>query len=209
MTMIPELVFLDLETTGLEPTRDSILEIGIVVVDGLSLSKLSAWSALVQPPWHALRRTDARHAAERRRLGEYVYRMHEKSGLLAALSASDASVLPLCDAEQQACEFLTRWGIEYGKATIAGFCPQFDMGFLKAHMPTLAGWFDYRHVDVSTIRGVVRRWVGPEIDAHMKARAGETDHRAVADCFEAINELAFYKQFMDLDGLRKQIGGAQ
>lgn len=190
----PRLVFLDLETTGLDPNRDSILELGFIVVTGTTLSNMAQSGWLVEPPW-------AHPEGARRKLGDYVFDMHTKSGLLHDLREEH---FKLVQVERAACETLHRLGFEYGKATLAGYCPQFDHSFLKVHMPTLAGWFDYRHVDVSTLRGLMRRWLGPEIDAYSKAH-GETKHRALDDCREAISELAFYKQFIDLDGMRKAV----
>jgi len=194
MTLDTLLVFLDLETTGLHPTRDTILEIGICVVDGVSLQSTAYWSKNVEPPW-------AHPSGARLRLGGYVFDMHTKSGLLSELN--DGYFVSLQEAERGACSFLAGLEIAYGSATIAGFCPQFDMAFLKEHMPTLAGWIDYRHVDVSTLRGLVRRWVGPQVDTYFPSAS--VRHRAIDDCLAALDELRFYRSFLDLDGLRKTL----
>jgi len=196
----PRLVFLDLETTGLDPERCHILEIGVVIVDPVTLKPLRSpgrqefpllQRCVVEPPWRYY------GVAARKALGDYVFEMHTKSGLLAELSCCS-----LADAERTVCDVLHEAGIPYGSATLAGFCPQFDMAFLKRHMPTLAGWFDYRHVDVSTLRGLVRRWASPEIDDFLREKNGETKHRTIEDCYEAISELQFYRQFIDVEKIK-------
>lgn len=196
----PRLVFLDLETTGLDPERCHILEIGVVIVDPVTLEPLRSprrqefpllQRCVVEPPWRYY------GVAARKALGDYVFEMHTKSGLLAELSCCS-----LTDAERIVCDVLHEAGIPYGSATLAGFCPQFDMAFLKRHMPTLAGWFDYRHIDVSTLRGLVRRWASPEIDDFLREKNGETKHRTIEDCYEAISELQFYRQFIDVEKIK-------
>lgn len=202
----PRLVFLDLETTGLDPERCHILEIGVVIVDPATLEPLRRpprvldeqeltmlRRCVLEPPWGYY------DAAARKMLGDYVFEMHTKSGLLEALESQGYL---LTAAEQQICDVLHDAGIPYGSATLAGFCPQFDMAFLKRHMPTLAGWFDYRHVDVSTLRGLVRRWASPEIDDFLREKNGETKHRTIEDCYEAISELQFYRQFIDVEKIK-------
>lgn len=205
-----QLVFLDLETTGLHPQRDAILEIGIALVHPVGMTTHSTFRSLVEPPWGSRvvgMPKPAREAIIRQHLDGVVFDMHTKSGLLQELaeSAGDGRLRYVEAVERAFCTYLSDAGIEYGAATIAGFCPQFDMGFLKVHMPVLAGWFDYRMLDVSSYRSAMRRWVGPEIDAYFKRLHPETKHRVIADCHEAIDELCFYKRFIDLDGMRKDI----
>lgn len=199
------LVFLDLETTGLEPKNDKILEIGIMLVDPLTMQVEGPdYTACVWPEGWS---TGAPVAAQLYKHNRFVHDMHMKSGLLEDLRDPLRASLNLSAArvERDVCLFFVEQGIEYGRATIAGFCPHFDLSFLKEHMPTLHGWFDYRIVDVSTIRGLVRRWVGPQVDDYFKAK-GETKHRALDDCEEARKELAFYaKHLFDVDGFRKVI----
>jgi len=189
----PRLVFLDLETTGLSAEHDSILEIGIVIVDlRQSWEPLAQWSTLVKAKPAALAM-----------MSDYVRAMHEQSGLLAALDGG----VSLGEAESAATHFLNDQHFEYGTATLSGYGPHFDRAFLHKHTPTLHGCFDYRMVDVSTLRGLVRRLVDPNIDESiLPVLAGGPKHRAISDCYAALNELCYYgKTLFDCDGLRKAL----
>lgn len=185
----PRLVFLDLETTGLLPGDDVVLEIGIVITD-VRFKVLETWATTIQTP-DAL---DRIHSA-------YVRKMHTESGLLADLPSG---VRCVTDAEVEAIKMLKHAGFKEGTATLAGYCPHFDRSFLHRHMPVLDAFFDYRMIDVSTLRGMARRLVDADIDEKLRTAFGDTKHRTIADCVAALNELEFYvRNFLDLDGLRK------
>jgi oligoribonuclease len=187
----PRLVFLDLETTGLEPEQDAILEIGMVVCDiRESFAPLAEWSVPVKTK-----------PATLAMMSDFVRGMHQMSGVLVALEGG----VSLREAESAAAHFLNEQNFTYGTVTMAGYGPHFDRAFLKKHMPTLHNFFDYRMVDVSTLRGLVRRLVDPDIDSHIApVLAGYQKHRAISDCYAACDELAFYSKYLfDVDGLRK------
>ena len=185
------LVFLDLETTGLNPESDHILEVGIVVTTPDLMWVADPWvNAVLTPNAAALIESD------------YVRTMHAASGLLVAVESGGA----LSEVETAAIRFLSSLNIAPGTATMAGFGPHFDRAFVRKHMPALEAFFDYRMVDVSTLRGLARRLVHENIDARMRSLIGEPKHRAVADCISAISELDFYcKFFLDPEGLRKTL----
>lgn len=189
----PRLVFLDLETTGLEPGQDSILEIGMVVCDiRQSFDPGVRWSVSVKAKPAALAM-----------MSEYVRGMHTMNGVLVALDGG----VSLSEAETAACHFLNTQSFEHGRVTMAGYGPHFDRAFLKKHMPALHDFFDYRMIDVSTIRGLMRRLVDPDIDSRIApVLAGYQQHRAISDCLAALDELAYYsKHLLDVDGLRKAL----
>lgn len=186
----PRLVFLDIETTGLSPESDVILEVGIVVTTPSLTVVGYPWGGAVCTP-------NAESLIE----SEYVRAMHKSSGLLNDVLLSGAS---MAEVETAALRFLMSLDFAPGTATMAGFGPHFDRAFLRAQMPALEAFFDYRMIDVSTLRGLARRLVNPDIDKKLRGVIGEPKHRAVADSFAAISELELYCKFLlDLDGFRK------
>jgi len=185
------LVFLDLETTGLNPETDQILEVGIVVTTPDLKWIDTPWVNVVFTP-NASALIDS----------DFVRTMHASSGLLTATQTGGS----LVEVETGAIRYLSSMNIAPGTATMAGFGPHFDRSFLRKHMPALEAYFDYRMVDVSTLRGIARRLVHEDIDARMRSLIGEPKHRAVADCVAAISELDFYyKFFLDPEGMRKTL----
>lgn len=176
-----QLVFLDLETTGLDPREDHILEMGLILVDGVTLK------AQARAAWQI---RQVRHgdviSSKLCKMDPVVLDMHTQSGLLDACDGPLSS--SLCSAEKE----LLEWFPE-GKLMLAGFSPQFDRAFIEAHMPTLYARLHYRMVDVSTFRECLHTWgVIP------KGKA-VSQHRALPDCEEALEELRIYKH-MILEG---------
>jgi oligoribonuclease len=177
-------VFLDLETTGLSPEADVILEIGIVVVDPVAWDTgRVCWSVPVKAS-----------SLELLRMDDFVREMHTKSGLLSALSDG----VSVGAAETGALGFLVANNFQAKRATMAGYSLHFDRAFLHRHMPSLDKFLDYRMVDVSTIRGLASRYTDPLVEQRIKAIFGEPKHRAIDDCLSAIEELKLYaKNFLD------------
>lgn len=194
-----KLVFLDLETTGLDPQKDNILEVGVLIVDSSSLDrdteKQGDW--LVRPPWMF-------PAAARHFCSSFVLEMHKNSGLLDLLNSYGApnnpeALLPTPrEVEKFVCNFLLEHGIEYGTATLAGNSVHFDKSFLDAKMPVLAGWFHHQIVDVSSIRVLLNRWTGSDLSKYMDKRFGTgfPRHRALNDCHWACEELRMYRRYL-------------
>lgn len=169
------ILFLDLETTGLDPDRDQILEVGGILVDP-DLQELGRLHYLIDPP-----RTT--HMLE-------TIGMHRSSGLIKAMYEEGTG--PIYTAEESILEYLAgEMRITTRSLEIAGFSIQFDRSFLRVHMPRLHGWLSHRMIDVSTLRALQRRWVG-------QPRKQNQAHRAIADCEEAIAELRTYRHLFNV-----------
>jgi oligoribonuclease len=170
------LVWVDLEMTGLDPDRDVIVEVAVLVSDA-ALERLQEGPDLVvAAPAGAL---DA--------MADVVRDMHAKSGLTDAVRAS---TLSLRDAEQQVLEFVRRHVREARVAPLAGNSIGTDRAFLRKQMPTFEAYLHYRNVDVSTVKELARRWY-PEAFAAAPKKGGA--HRALADIHESIGELRHYR----------------
>jgi len=169
------LVWIDLETTGLDPDHDVIVEIATIVTDK-ELTVLEEGPDLVvrQPPevWE--------------RVDPWVSKQHGASGLI---EASKQSAVSLVDAEARTLESV-KTHCPPKRCPLAGNSICFDRRFLIRHMPTLEAYLDYRNVDVSSIKELVRRW-SPRLAAQM---GKASRHRALDDIRESIEELRFYRQ---------------
>ena len=168
------LIWIDLEMTGLDPASDSILEIATVVTD-------RELNVLAEGPEFAIR-----HPLERlQAMDEWNRSQHGKSGLWQRVleSATD-----LATAEALTVDFLTRW-VPAGKSPMCGNSICQDRRFMARHMPELEAYFHYRNLDVSTLKELCRRWK-PEVAKGFEKKA---DHTAMADIRESIAELRYYR----------------
>ena len=175
MAETDRLVWVDLEMTGLDPSRHVIVEIAALVTDG-ELNPLDDGIDLV------VRATEAELA----QMDSFVVNMHTKSGLLPEIPNG----LPLSDAEQVVLDYVKQHVAEPRKAPLAGSSVHVDRGFLAAHMPTFLEFLHYRIVDVSSIKELTRRWY-PEVYAAAPPKEG--NHRALADVVDSIKELSYYR----------------
>jgi oligoribonuclease len=170
------LVWIDLEMTGLDPTRHVILEIAAMVSDG-------ALEQVVQGPDLVLAASEDTLAV----MEPFVAEMHAASGLLDAVRRAR---LDLAEAEAQILDFVRACVPSSRVAPLAGNSVHADRAFLLRHMPTLEGWLHYRNVDVSTVKELARRWYP---DAYASAPEKAKGHRALADIRESIAELRYYR----------------
>ncbi|MFY8273679.1 oligoribonuclease [Pseudoalteromonas sp. SSDWG2] len=168
------LVWLDLEMTGLEPEHDRILEIATIVTD-------SDLNILAQGPVIAIHQSDELLDG----MDEWCTNQHGKSGLTDRVKASQVS-------EQQAMEetlaFLEQW-VPKGVSPLCGNSIGQDRRFLVRYMPELDNYFHYRSIDVSTIKELARRWQ-PEVLAKVKKQGS---HLALDDIKDSIMELQVYR----------------
>jgi oligoribonuclease len=168
------LVWLDMEMTGLDPDRDRILEIAIVVTD-------SRLAIVAEGPVVVVRQPDRVLDA----MDEWNRSTHGRSGLIDRVRAAGVAE---ADAEERLLAFLA--GHVPAKASpMCGNSICQDRRFLARWMPALEDHFHYRNLDVSTLKELCRRW-RPEI---AKAFAKETKHTALADVYESIDELKHYR----------------
>lgn len=168
------LVWLDMEMSGLDPQRDRILELALVVTN--SELQLIAESAVwvVHQPEEVLAGMD-----------EWNKKTHGKSGLIDKVRAS---TLDEAAVEAQALDFLKRY-VPQGKSPMCGNSVCQDRRFMARYMPRLEAYFHYRNLDVSTLKELCRRWA-PAIAKGVEKKGR---HEALADIYESIEELKYYR----------------
>jgi oligoribonuclease len=167
---------MDLEMTGLEPRRDVIVEIATLVTD-------DDLEIVEEGPDLVLGVDDAALAG----MEEVVRQMHERSGLLAAISSSTVTV---AEAAEGTLAFIRKHVPEPRKAPLCGNSIGTDRRFLAAYMPEVEDYLHYRCIDVSTIKELARRWY-PEAFAAAPRKAGA--HRALDDIKESVTELKYWR----------------
>jgi oligoribonuclease len=168
------LIWIDLEMTGLDPERDSILEIATVITDG-------ELETLAEGPEIAIHHPQAVLEA----MDEWNRRQHRASGLWERVLASRVS---LAEAEEETLRFLERW-VPAGVSPMCGNSICQDRRFLARLMPRLERHFHYRQIDVTTLKELARRWA-PQVLAGFTKNGG---HRALADVRESIAELRYLR----------------
>jgi oligoribonuclease len=171
------LVWMDLEMTGLDPVRNTIVEIATVITD-------DDLEILAEGPDLVVRTTQEQLDS----MDQIVRDMHTRSGLLDAIAAS---TLTLEDAGAQTLEFLRTHVPEAGTVPLCGSSIGTDRRFLAAQLPEIENWLHYRCVDVSALKELCRRWYPKVFKAAPPKR---TTHRALDDIRESIAELEYYRK---------------
>jgi oligoribonuclease len=174
--MPPMLAWIDLEMTGLDPARHTIIEIASLVTDDDLVVVGEGPDLVVHATPEQLAEMD-----------EYVLAMHTRSGLLAAM---ETSKLTLADAGAETLAFLKKHIPEPQTVPLAGNSIGTDRRFLAALLPEVDDYLHYRSVDVSTVKELCRRW-RPEVYKAAPDKKGS--HRALADIRESVCELAYYR----------------
>jgi len=169
------LIWLDLEMTGLDPERNRIIEIGLVITN-------NALEIVAEAPVIAVYQPDDVLDA----MDEWNRSTHGRSGLIERVRASTVTE---AEAEGVMLAFLEQW-IPKGVSPMCGNTVSQDRRFLRRHMPRFEGWFHYRDLDVSTLKELAKRW-NPEVFKGVK-KAGV--HTALADILESIEELRHYRE---------------
>lgn len=169
------LIWIDLEMTGLDPERDRIIEIATVVTDPkLNIIAEGPVFAISQPQI-LLDQMD-----------EWNTRQHHQSGLVQRVKDSEVSER---EAENKTLDFLSRY-LDKGKSPMCGNSICQDRRFLYRYMPELASFFHYRNLDVSTLKELVKRWRPRLMGGFNK----ESKHLALEDIKDSIDELNYYRQ---------------
>jgi oligoribonuclease len=168
------LVWVDMEMTGLVPETDRIIEVAAIVTDS-DLNVLAVSEAI------AVHQTDETLAL----MDNWNQKTHGNSGLIARVKASTISE---AQAQARLLEFMKPW-VGKGKTPMAGNSICQDRRFMARYMPELEAYFHYRNLDVSTVKELCKRWQ-PEIAKGFKKRSA---HTAIADIEESIEELRYYR----------------
>jgi oligoribonuclease len=171
------LIWIDMEMTGLVPDADRIIEIALLVTD-------SQLNLIAEGPVLVVRQPDEVLAA----MDSWNRSVHAKSGLVDKVKAA---TLDEAAAERQCLEFLS----QYVPASMSPMCGNSicqDRRFLARWMPKLEAFFLYRNLDVSTLKELVKRWKPELVKEMMKLKQGK--HEALADIYESIEELKFYRK---------------
>ncbi|HEY9201646.1 MAG TPA: oligoribonuclease [Gammaproteobacteria bacterium] len=169
------LIWIDLEMTGLEPQRDVIIEIATIVTD-------KQLNILAEGPMLAIHQSDEILNG----MDEWCTTQHGKSGLTQRVKDS---TLNEAMAEKQTIEFLQQY-VPAGASPMCGNTICQDRRFLANYMPALEEFFHYRNLDVSTIKELARRWAPEVYNGFTK----DSSHLAMDDIKDSINELLYYRE---------------
>ena len=169
------LIWIDLEMTGLEPERDFIIEIATVVTD-------AHLNILAEGPVFAIHQSEGLIAG----MDEWNTRQHNQSGLVKRVQDS---AITEAQAEKETIMFLQQY-IEKGKSPMCGNTICQDRRFLCKYMPDLAAFFHYRNLDVSTLKELAIRWRPQLLSGIVK----QSKHLALDDIKDSIEELIYYRQ---------------
>jgi len=169
------LVWLDCEMSGLDPEKERLLEIAVVITGPDLTPRVEGTVLVIHQSNELLAGMDAWNKGT-----------HGKSGLIDKVKAS---TLTEAQAEEQLIEFIKKY-VSKGVAPMCGNTIGQDRRFLLKYLPKLEGWFHYRNLDVSTLKELSKRWK-PEVYASFKK---QQSHTALADVHESIDELAHYRE---------------
>jgi oligoribonuclease len=175
------LIWVDLEMTGLDPERDVVIEIATIITD-------TNLNTLAEGPVIALHQSDARLDG----MDEWNTTHHNRSGLVDRVKASKHTEQSATDAT---IAFMEQW-VPRGASPMCGNSICQDRRFMARHLPQLESFFHYRNLDVSTLKILMQRW-RPELESGF-TKTGT--HLALDDIRESIEEMRYYREhFLRLD----------
>ena len=175
MTNRNNLIWLDLEMTGLDPETDLIIEVAILVTD-------SDLTVLAEGPCVAIHQSQAVLEG----MDDWCTRTHTASGLVERIRSSTLSI---SEVDAQVAEFIGQW-VPKGASPLCGNSISHDRRFVRRYMPALEAHLHYRNIDVSTIKELVKRWAPGQRGAPKKKGL----HLALDDIRESVAELAWYRK---------------
>lgn len=169
------LVWLDMEMTGLSPDHNVILEVAVVITDSqLNIIAESPSYAILQPK------------SELDKMDKWNVNTHTKSGLLSRIESSGVE---LAFAEKEILKLIKIY-LPKGTSPLCGNTIHQDRKFIVRYMPLLEEYLHYRNIDVSTIKELAKRWYPNIMDGFKK----HNKHEALADIHESIEELKYYRE---------------
>jgi oligoribonuclease len=169
------LIWVDLEMTGLDPERDVVIEIATIITD-------TNLNTLAEGPVIALHQSDARLDA----MDEWNTTHHNRSGLVDRVKASEHTEQSATD---ETIAFMEQW-VPRGASPMCGNSICQDRRFMARHLPQLESFFHYRNLDVSTLKILMQRW-RPELESGF-TKTGT--HLALDDIRESIEEMRYYRE---------------
>ena len=169
------LVWVDMEMTGLEPDTDRIIEVAVVVTD-------MHLNVLAEGPVFAIHQSDETLD----KMDNWNKGTHGRSGLIDRVKASTVTE---AQAEEELIAFMKKW-VPKGKSPMCGNTIGQDRRFMVRYMPKLEAFFHYRNIDVSTLKELGKRWNPAMVSAFKKHQM----HTALADIIESIEELKYYRE---------------
>ncbi len=175
--MTANLVWMDLEMTGLQPELDVILEMATIITDG-------DLNVIAEGPVFTIAQPEAKLEG----MDEWNQKHHRASGLLERVRTEGVAQT---EAEATTLAFIEQH-VQRHEAPLCGNTIWQDRRFLTRYMPTLEGYLYYRNIDVSSIKELARRW-RPEL---LKGFTKKNEHTALADIRESIAELAYYREHL-------------
>lgn len=175
------LVWIDLEMTGLNPDMDVILEIATIITDSELNIIAEGPEIIINQPEEKLLIMD-----------EWVRKVHQRSGLIDAVRKSNVSC---AQAAEETFDFIRDY-CERETGTLAGNSVWVDRAFLRRYMPQITDYLHYRIVDVSSVKVLVRRWYpnNPQVDFKKSE-----NHRALEDVRGSIEELRHFREYFFVD----------
>lgn len=171
------LVWLDMEMTGLDPNKNVVIEVAVVITD-------SELNILAESPSYAI----SQPAEELAKMDKWNVSTHTRSGLLERIATSG---IELAEAEKQILKLLKKH-VAKGSSPLCGNTIHQDRKFMVLYMPILEEYLHYRNIDVSSIKELARRWNPSIYDGFKK----HNKHEALADIHESIEELKYYRQHL-------------
>lgn len=204
---------IDIETTGLDPKSEVILEIACVLLDD-RLREVGHYSSVINDDGVFRRMNELRRAAsydpttglgglefaeDQVRNAQFIWHMHTESGLWADI-ATATHVVSAADVEDELESFLRDYGMRNGymdedkgqQVILTGSSIHFDVDFLNAQMPSIPNYFFHRRLDVSGFKVAVDTWREDLRTQRMADLTAEARHRALPDCRDSIHELKWY-----------------